>query len=714
MKKSVLIYAGTTEGRQLAERLSNAGIHCDVRVATEYGSLVMPKLEHATVTVGRLNTEQMRALAQQGYTAIVDATHPFATEVSENIRASVAGLEVPVFRLLRQTKVDGEAGEEVRFFADAQACVQELLETEGNILLTTGSKDLAAYCQSENLRGRLFVRVLPGEESLAACHAQGISGKQIIAMQGPFSEEMNLALIHQFDIRHLVTKESGQSGGVPQKLEAAQKAGIAAYVIRNPENLHQESAAHLEEKSLVCERNFRELLETLERLAGSVGGNVSISLIGIGMHPQTLTESAKQELEKADLLFGAPRMIEGLTEGRESYPYYLLEDILPVLREKEQTLDGKEHRVAILFSGDTGFYSGAEKLKEGLNKNGFPNVRIFPGISSVSYLAAAAGETWQDAKLLSIHGRSETEMWQAQLVHAVSTSKKTFLLVSGVEDIEKIGNVLADAGFGGCEMVCGYRLGYPDEEIIRIRVLEAADSAIRKKGLYTCLILNPAAVPARVTPGLPDDAFLRGQVPMTKEEIRAVSICKLGLRVDSVVYDVGSGTGSIAVECALRSPEIRVYAIEQKEKAQQLLRQNLEQFHVHNVIPVDGSAPEALQHLEPPTHVFIGGSGGQLSRILTAVWTKNPYARIVVNAVSLETIAQMTEIQREFVPPEGYALHCACVQMQVARAREVGSYHLMQAENPVYIYTLELALVTKEDLHDTYRHSFGSTKQRQW
>jgi precorrin-6Y C5,15-methyltransferase (decarboxylating) len=135
-----------------------------------------------------------------------------------------------------------------------------------------------------------------------------------------------------------------------------------------------------------------------------------------------------------------------------------------------------------------------------------------------------------------------------------------------------------------------------------------------------------------------------------------------------------------------------VYAIEQKAEAQQLLRQNVQQFHLHNVVPVDGSAPEALQDLEPPTHVFIGGSSGKLSEILAAVWKKNLLARVVVNAVSLETIAQMKEVQTDFAVSEGYRLSVNCVQLQVSRAREAGSYHLMQAENPVYIYTLERIL----------------------
>ena len=156
------------------------------------------------------------------------------------------------------------------------------------------------------------------------------------------------------------------------------------------------------------------------------------------------------------------------------------------------------------------------------------------------------------------------------------------------------------------------------------------------------------------------------------------------LTEDAVVYDVGSGTGSIAVECATCSPGIRVYAIEQKATAQQLLRRNLEKFHLANVIPVDGKAPDILESLEPPTHVFIGGSSGCLADILHVIWEKNPRTRVVVNAISLETVAQITELAAGKMQTE-------IIQVQVSRAKTVGTYHLMQAENPVYICVLTMA-----------------------
>ena len=669
----VLLYGGTTEGRELAQRLSEAGVTCDVRVATAYGSEVMPELPGIRVSVGRLGVDEMHALALEGCRAVVDATHPYATEVSANIRKSLEGTEIPYLRLKRQGTTDldivtdiqnrseqncehAEQFSNIRYFTDNVSCAKALSATQGNILLTTGSKELAAYCAQEGLRERLFVRVLPGTESIAKCEESGIRGKQIIAMQGPFTEEMNLGLIRQFSIAHLVTKESGANGGFEEKIAAAQEVQLPVYVIGNPEK----------EKG----SSFREVTDALGRLLDkTIDGStrIEISLIGIGMGPGNLTLAAKQALDEAQLVFGAERMLEGLAEGKERYPYYQAREIIPVLQKKQEILAGGSLKTAVLFSGDTGFYSGCEKIQKELEQNGFSNIKIYPGISSVSYLAAKAGVSWQGASLLSIHGRTQMPGWEAQLLASVAHNEKTFLLVSGASDIRRCGKILTEAGLGDCQMVAGFALSYPEEQMIRMSADQA--ETLSEEGLCTCLILNPRAQGAKVVPGLEDDAFLREKVPMTKEEVREVSLCKLGLTEDAVVYDVGSGTGSIAVECALRSPRIRVYAIEQKANALELLKRNLEQFHLHNVIPVAGTAPDALRELEAPTHVFIGGSGGHMEEIMRCVWEKNPDARVVVNAVSLETIAEMTRLIAAFTHFEGRTLRVQTTQIQVSRGR---------------------------------------------
>ena len=200
----IVIFSGTTEGRMLAQTLSENEIHCIVSVATEYGESVMPEMDGVTVHKGRMDLEEMQKfITQSEVAAVVDATHPFATAVSENIRESLKNTEIPYIRLQRETSdialnkdTIQENRSDVILCSDATECADFLSSTDGNILLTTGSKDLATYSRKETLKDRLFVRVLPGLESLSLCEKNGICGKQIIAMQGPFSLEMNLSLIH--------------------------------------------------------------------------------------------------------------------------------------------------------------------------------------------------------------------------------------------------------------------------------------------------------------------------------------------------------------------------------------------------------------------------------------------------------------------------------------------------------------------------------------
>ena len=420
----VLIYSGTTEGRMLAQQLAQAGIECDVHVATEYGQIVMPQLDRVNVHVGRLDANEMYEAARKGYAAVVDATHPFATEVSANIRKSLETLDVPYIRLARKMDIVTDTAQEneggntgnrnsgnghVRYFADYESCAAALESTDGNILLTTGSKELGIFCNDGKLCERLYVRVLPGQDNIALCEAAGIRGKQIIAMQGPFSTEMNTALINQFSIKYIVTKASGEHSGFAEKLEAARNCGIEAFVI----------GMQAEDKGL----SYDEVLKRILRICNAKiksDETVRISLIGIGVSGRTLTGDAQEALNNAGLVFGAGRMLDSASayigRGAACYPYYMAKDIIPVIKRYKNDTAGMltaggdmsgSLNAAVLFSGDTGFYSGAAKLKEALEAEGYTRVTIYPGISSVSYLAAATGNAWQNAKLLSIHGMSD-------------------------------------------------------------------------------------------------------------------------------------------------------------------------------------------------------------------------------------------------------------------------------------------------------------------
>lgn len=666
--KEILIFAGTTEGRTLSECLAASKIPHTVCVATEYGEIVLKDHPQVTIHRGRMDGEEIRRYIQNGnFAAVVDATHPYATLVTENIKQALHGMEIPYLRLKRDIKA-GTHSENIICFDSTQACAKALQETTGNILLTTGSKELSFYCKCEEVKQRLYVRVLPGIESLTLCMEQGICGKQILAMQGPFSVEMNEAIIHQFGISCLVTKASGASGGYEEKLEAAKRAGIPVYVVGHPQEEGDCFGSLCDKLEIICGQKISDKYP------------LEIVLAGIGMgNRDSMTKEVYKTIENADILLGAKRMLTPYTPKIEKRPFYQAEQIIPYLKEVQENYFFKTHgKVVILFSGDSGFYSGCQSLYRALKEEieaGHlrATLKIMPGISSVAYLAACIGESYQDASICSMHGKELPD-----LVRKIQSNRKNFLLMSGAKDVRELGRRLTEAGLHTCEVVTGYQLSYPEQEIDYLTPKECCE--VTKDGLYICFIKNICLKKRTLTHGMADGEFIRDKVPMTKEEIREVSICKLKLHKDAVVYDIGSGTGSIAVEIAGLSDDIQVYAIEKKEEAVELIEKNRDKFRRSNLTVVRGEAPEELEGLPMPTHAFIGGSGGKTQEILERLYRMNPRMRIVINAISMETICEIKELLSRYSMEKEEV-----VQLQVNRAGKVGAYHLMQAENPVWI-----------------------------
>lgn len=688
MKQKVIIFAGTTEGRRLSELLAASEIGHTVCVATAYGEIVLSRHPLVQIHQGRMDREEIRSFIQkERFTLVIDATHPYAKEITRNIKAAVEELrreemQVSYLRLKRDEM--SCRGQHVTYFETNATCAHALEHTEGNILLTTGSKELSPYCQNEAVKSRLYVRVLPSAESLSLCMEQGICGKQILAMQGPFTVELNEAIIRQYQIACVVTKESGATGGYPEKIEAAQRAGASVFVIGRP--TEEEGAS------------FSEICCGLEKLLGKSlvkAEALTLTLAGIGMGNENgLTKEVEQAVRDADILFGAERMLTVFSYKTEKYSFYRAEEIIPRLWEIQETsrFTGRRN-IVVLFSGDSGFYSGCQSLYAALEKEIQEGrlagtLRVLPGISSVAYLAACTGESYHDAAVYSFHGKE-----LCNLANRIRKSPKTFLLTSGVKDVNRIGETLMDAGMDSCEIITGCQLSYAGQRLRRLTPSECA--GITEEGLYTCLIRNPNAKAGRLTHGMEDAQFIREKssvesgivrnIPMTKEEVREVSICKLHLRERAVVYDIGSGTGSVAVEIAGLSDEIQVYAVERKAEAVSLLEKNRQKFGLQNMHVVNATAPEGLSDLPAPTHAFIGGSGGRLKEILSALWIKNPGMRIVITAVSMETLCEIREIMTLYSMKDE-----EIVQMQVSRAKKAGTHHLMRAENPIWICAFTL------------------------
>lgn len=225
-----VIFSGTSEGRTLCEQLSRAGQEAVACVATEYGKQVMPALPGIRVHTGRMDAAQMADFLR-GVETAVDATHPYAVEVSQNIRQACQQAGCRYLRLLRpKTHVEGAV-----HVPDARAAADYLAQTEGAVLLTVGSKELHCFTAVPDYTERLWPRVLPAEASMQICKTLGFPAAHLILMQGPFSEELNCALIHMSGAKWLVTKDTGEAGGLPEKLAAAKKCGCRVILIDRPQ-----------------------------------------------------------------------------------------------------------------------------------------------------------------------------------------------------------------------------------------------------------------------------------------------------------------------------------------------------------------------------------------------------------------------------------------------------------------------------------------------
>ena len=224
----ILLFGGTTEGRLLARELSANGHDVTVCVATELGAEELAEIPGLTVRTGRLETQQMAQLVRT-FDLCIDATHPYAKIASGNIREACRAADVPLRRALRE---ESSVPDGCMTFASAKETAVFLTGTAGNILLATGAKELGAYAALD--ASRLYVRVLPTMESIAACERMHIPHSNIIAMQGPFSRELNEAMLKQFRIAYFVTKDGGGPGGFDAKVVAARAAGAQLILIRRP------------------------------------------------------------------------------------------------------------------------------------------------------------------------------------------------------------------------------------------------------------------------------------------------------------------------------------------------------------------------------------------------------------------------------------------------------------------------------------------------
>lgn len=447
----ILIFGGTTEGRSLAEYCHENGIGAFVSVASGYGKEQLPESDFLQVISGTMTSEEMEQfIRKEQIGLVIDATHPYAVMVTGNIRAACKKTKVRCLRVVREAdSVNSPSAEEGLFWVETPEEAVRLLENrEGNILITTGSKELSVFQGVSGFEERVYARVLPSVEGISACTALGLKGKHIIGMQGPFSRELNRAVMEQLDICCLVTKESGAAGGFKEKLEAAGDVGASVIVIGRPvveEGIPAEEVKRLLAERITCRKRRIFLIGT------GMGGNMQT----------TMTCEAAAVMERCEVLFGAERMILSTKVPDPSVkkvPLYAAREILNWLSDHAWY-----RTIGVLYSGDTGFYSGAAQLAAMLKEEPYREMyeaAVYPGISSLSYLCARLGRGWERIKPVSLHGK------ECDLAKALADNKEVFALLGGDHTVEWLSRELVRLGFDDVMVTVAERLSYPDERIV--------------------------------------------------------------------------------------------------------------------------------------------------------------------------------------------------------------------------------------------------------
>lgn len=393
-----------------------------------------------------------------------------------------------------------------------------------------------------------------------------------------------------------------------------------------------------------------------------------VNIIGIGPgNPNLLTEEARQAIANSNILIGDKRMLLAFKAvGKKIYDTIKTSSIVAIAA----AADPEKDTIAVLVSGDVGFFSLARTISGKL-----PNCECirYCGISSLVYFAAKIQMSWDDAKIVSMHGRYQN------LVAAVAHNKKVFSLTGGENSAQALCAMLCEHGLGKVKVYVGENLSYPEEKITEGTAETIAKLKFPSLSVMMILNANPCLLAAGVH-GLPDEFFLRSKVPMTKQEVRSISLSKLRPKTTDLIYDIGAGTGSCSIELALIAKEGHVWAFERNPNAIELLEKNKTLFEIENLEIVPGEALENIKNTPVPNCVFIGGSGGHLCEMLDIIYAKNNSCRVVINAITLETLAEVIAYYKE---RKDYVLEI--VNVFVARSKHLGNYNLMMAQNPVYV-----------------------------
>lgn len=467
---AILLFGGTKEGRMLAELLASQNKKVHICVATEYGASLLEENDYLVIHKGRMDEDAMISLIQrEGILECLDATHPYAVAVTDNIKKACDKCKIAYTRILREDeKLD--AVENCTFVDSIDAAVDYLSDKTGKVFITTGSKELHKYVRLKDYKERCFARVLSTPEVLMTCREIGFEGKNICCMQGPFSEELNYAMLKQTGAEYMVTKSSGEAGGFMEKCEAAIRAGVHIVIVGRPSDSQDDH----------CTVSYSEYVK---KCAGDCQNEMdTLYLIGIGCGGAgQFTIEAAEALKKSDCVIGATRVLAAcepfLKNECVKFCSYKPEEIVQYLKNpfniqvsdiNASNRKGTDFKtVSLVFSGDIGFYSGAKKTEQIVTQQiDIKNVCRIPGISSVSYFCSKIGVSWEEVYFVSNHG---IEM---DILKLIKTYPKVCSLLGKATDVSDMCSQLNAHGLENVKVTVGERLSYPEEKITAFRAKE--------------------------------------------------------------------------------------------------------------------------------------------------------------------------------------------------------------------------------------------------
>ncbi|MEG1496024.1 MAG: precorrin-6y C5,15-methyltransferase (decarboxylating) subunit CbiE [Clostridiales bacterium] len=397
-------------------------------------------------------------------------------------------------------------------------------------------------------------------------------------------------------------------------------------------------------------------------------------IIGIGPGNQEyLYPMAEKAIANADVLIGGNRNLAEFA--------HLNKETLSIDKSLKPIVDyidanHQKKSIAVLASGDTGLFSIRAYLQKKL-----PNVpfTVLPGISSLQYLMAQKNLSWNEMKIITLHGNDNIN-----LCNTVANNKVTAIFTGGKNTPSAIAKRLELLSYANLTLTVGENLSYPNERIISGTPQEIAAMEFDDLSLILAENSNVENKPWNyLTSGLPDELFIRDEVPMTKSEIRALILAKLRLKADSQILEIGAGTGSCTIEMALTAIDGKVWALEKNHTAVELCKKNIAKFALDNISLIEGIAPDDIPELPQIDHIFIGGSGGNMKDIIKK-YSDKPL-RLVVSAITLESVTEALSAMKEC----GFT-DIEIIQAAVSRSKKAGTKHLMMGLNPITIVSGEI------------------------